>query len=142
MSWPLSTSSATGKVPVCANSQSPLMSPAGSLWTADRNGTQGHVDPSPFKETGLGSDPCSALPSRKQPRRHADGSRCLLCPSRVESGRRDRGDTRDQLQEIATDKLHGLLRICDTVLALRAAAVLDGAGMPLGLDGTPHWLLG
>jgi hypothetical protein len=51
-----------------------------SLWTSDRNGRQGHIDPSLFEETGFGSEPGGALPCCLKPRRHPNG------PSRTRRG--------------------------------------------------------
>src|SRR5207248_4675698 len=98
--------SGVGELPVAADE------PCGSLRTADGNGWQGPVDPSLLKETGFGSEPCGALPCREQPRCDSDGLRCLLRPSEDRSRSWDSGDgTRDQMQELATEKLHGVLRI-------------------------------
>jgi hypothetical protein len=102
MSRPLSTSSATGRVPVWANSQSPRMDPRSSLRTPHRDSRQGHIDPSLLKETRLGSEPRGALPCRKQSRCDSDTLMGLLRPSQTKSSSWDGGGTRDQMQELPT----------------------------------------
>ena len=102
MSRPLSTSSATGRVPVWVNSQSPRMTPRSSLRTSHRDGRQGHIDPSLLKETRFGSEPRGALPCRKQPRCDSDPLMGLLRPSQTISSSWDGGGTRDQMQEFPT----------------------------------------
>ena len=65
MSRPLRTSSATGRVPVCANSQSPRMTPAAACGPPTAIAGKVMSIPSLLEETGFGSEPGSALPCRK-----------------------------------------------------------------------------
>src|SRR5450759_296679 len=99
--------SGMGELPIAADK------PGRSLRTSDRNGRQGHIDPSLLEETGFGSEPGGALPCRKQPGCDSDTLRSRrrdLRPSEVRCGRQ-RGGTRYQTQKVAAEKFHLVLPI-------------------------------
>ena len=140
MSRPFRTSSATGRVPVCANSQSPRMTPAAAcgLRPADRDRRQAHLDPPLPEDTGLGAEPRRVLPCREQARGHPDLPGRVLRGGRAEGDRR--GRTGYESQELSSQRRYGLLRI--RLYHRKIAAFgLGAAGGRCGLGGTPRWLL-
>ena len=99
--------SGVGELPVAADK------PGRSLRTPDRDGRQGHIDPSLFEDTGFGSQPGGALPRRKQPRCNSHRLRRRrrdLRPGQARCGRQRGGPCR-QMQEFAAEKIHPVLPI-------------------------------